>query len=244
MSPSYRKFTCAAVPSNDSIANAAANKQKVQDNLYNYILEHTREPPILEKLRNDTAQRFPQAARMAVSPEQGAFLSWLVGALGVKRIIELGVFTGYSSVAMALTLPPDGKLIACDRDPTAMAMAQEYWKDAGLENKIEARLGPALDTLNALIDAGDQFDQYDFAFVDADKRKYREYYEILLKLVRPGGTIAIDNVLWYGKVGDPEVQDKATIALRELNDFLVNDPRIDVSLVPIGDGVTLCRRLK
>ena len=180
---------------------------------------------------------------MAVSPEQGAFLSWLVGALGVERIIELGVFTGYSSIAMALALPPDGLLLACDRDPTAMAMAQEYWAEAGVQNKIQTRLGPALDTLNALLDAG-ELDQYDFAFVDADKRKYREYYEILLKLVRPGGTIAIDNVLWYGKVGDIEVQDKATIALRELNDFLVNDPRIDVSMVPIGDGVTLCRRLK
>ncbi|KAG7674542.1 putative Tapetum-specific methyltransferase 1 [Nannochloris sp. 'desiccata'] len=243
-SPSPRNLACPALPSDDPIANAAANKQKVQDNLYNYILAHTREPPILEKLRNDTAQRFPQAARMAVSPEQGAFLSWLVGALGVHRIIELGVFTGYSSVAMALALPPDGHLLACDRDPAAMTMAQEYWKEADVENKIEARIGPALDTLNALVDAGDQFDRYDFAFVDADKRKYREYYELLLKLVRPGGTIAIDNVLWYGKVGDPEVQDKATRALRELNGFLVNDPRVDVSLVPIGDGVTLCRRLK
>lgn len=234
-------MAAAAAPSDG--ANAAANKQNVQVSLYSYILAHTREPVILQKLRDDTAQRFPQAAGMAVSPEQGAFLAWLVGTLGVKRIVELGVFTGYSSVAMALALPADGRLVACDRDPKAMAMAQEYWAAAGVSDKIEARLGPAIDSLQALLDAGEE-GTYDFAFVDADKRKYREYYEILLQLVRPGGVIAIDNVLWYGKVGDPEVNDKATIALRELNDFLLEDSRVDMSLVPIGDGLTLCRRLK
>lgn len=222
---------------------AAPNKQGVDDRLYSYILDHTREPAILKKIRTDTAARFPQAAHMAVSPEQGAFLSWLVGALGVRRAIELGVFTGYSSVAMALALPADGRLVACDRDPAAMALAAQFWREAGVEGKVEGRVGPAIDTLQAMVAAGEE-GTYDFAFVDADKRRYAEYYEMLLRLIRPGGVIAIDNVLWYGKVADPGVTDKATAALRELNAALAADPRVDVSLVPIGDGVTLCRRLE
>ena len=186
--------------------------------------------------------QFPQAAHMAVSPEQGAFLGWLLGALNVKRAIEVGVFTGYSSIAMGLALPPDGQLIACDRDPTAMAIAATHWESAGISHKLVPKIGPAIETLHSLLESGEE-GNFDFAFVDADKRKYRDYYEILLRLLRTGGVIAIDNVLWYGKIADPEVGDKATVALRELNAFVVQDvDRVDVSLVPIGDGILLCRK--
>ena len=161
--------------------------------------------------------------------------------MGAKRIIELGVFTGYSSLAMALALPDDGCLIACDRDATAMAVAEEHWKQAGVSHKVTPTLGAALDALQGLLDAG-EVESFDFAFVDADKRMYRQYYELLLKLVRRGGVIAIDNVLWYGKVADVEVNDKATVALRALNDFLITDERVAVNLAPIGDGIFLCRK--
>lgn len=205
------------------------------------MARHSPEPEILRDLRAHTTIRFPQAAHMAVGPEQGAFLRWLVTALGVRRIIEIGVFTGYSSLAMAMNLPHDGILVACDRDASAMAIAEEYWTKAGVREKIRPRLGPAATTLQEMLDAGEA-GTYDFAFIDADKRQYKGYYEALLQLIRPGGVIAIDNVLWYGKVVDPTVNDKATLALRDLNDFLVEDPRVDVSMVPIRDGLALCRR--
>lgn len=179
---------------------------------------------------------------MAVGPEEGSFLAWLVATLGVRRAIEVGVFTGYSSLAMAMALPADGKLVACDRDPVALKIAQKYWDKADVSKKIEMRLGPAVETLRSLLFEEGGRDQFDFAFIDADKRAYMEYYELLLQLVRPGGVIAIDNVLWYGKVADESNDDKATLALRELNDFLVMDERIDLSMLPLRDGLTLCRR--
>ncbi|KAL4854525.1 O-methyltransferase MdmC [Chlorella vulgaris] len=205
--------------------------------LYAYLLQHTREPAVLAALRADTAAQFPAAARMAISPEQGAFLAWLLRTLQARRVIEVGVFTGYSSIALALALPPTGTLLACDRDPRSMTLAREYWAKAGVADKVHERLGPAAATLDELLADPTQHGSYDFAFIDADKKGYRAYYEQLLQLVRPGGVIAIDNTLWYGRVADAENTDGATLALRELNAFLVADKRIMFSLVPVGDGI-------
>ncbi|GAB4818233.1 hypothetical protein N2152v2_005279 [Parachlorella kessleri] len=179
---------------------------------------------------------------MLVSPEQGAFLSVLVAALGAKRIIEVGVFTGYSSIAMALALPQDGRLVALDHDPKSLALAQEYWQRAGVTDKVDCHIGPAAEGLDRLLHQEGQAGSYDFAFVDADKRGYRGYHEQLLQLIRPGGVIAFDNVLWRGQVADLEAQDKQTAAMRDLNDFLLCDSRVDFCLLPIGDGMAICRR--
>ena len=158
------------------------NKQRMSGNMYAYILEHTREPSILKKLREETSVMFPQAAHMAVSPDQGAFLGWLVSALDCRRVIEVGVFTGYSSLAMALSLPSDGQLYACDRDPRALEMAQRYWSSAGLSSKITALLGPAQESLQNLIQTEPK-ESFDFAFVDADKRGYQKYLDLLLQVI-------------------------------------------------------------
>lgn len=165
----------------DTQIKKGTNKQGIDEVRYDYLLKHTREPEILRRLREDTAENFPQAAHMAVSPEQGAFLAWLVSTLGCTRVIEVGVFTGYSSVAMALELPNDGKLYACDRDPRALEMAEKYWESAGISSKITKLLGPAEDSLHALLEDG-QANSFDFAFVDADKRGYKKYFELLLKV--------------------------------------------------------------
>lgn len=221
----------------------AINKQpinmKMNDELYAYLLKHTREPEILRKLRNETAEL--NGARMQISPEQGQFMAMLVPLLGATRYIEVGVFTGYSSLAVAMALPSDGRVVALDRDPVSMEVAKRYWQQAGVEDMVDARLGPGQETIRAVLEEYGP-DAFDYAFVDADKRGYRDYYEVLLQLVRPGGLIAIDNVLWYGKVADRSVDDKATLAIRELNDFLLTDDRIDFNIVPIGDGIAMCRR--
>lgn len=210
--------------------------------LEEYVHRHTREPELLARLRADTYEQFPSGINMQVVPEQGQFMAWLVHTLRVQRIIEVGVFTGYSSTAMALALPPHGRLLACDRDPKAMALARQYWEEAGVAGKIDERLAPASETLDALLAEPGQVGSWDFAFVDADKKGYRGYYEQLLQLVRPGGVIAVDNVLWYGRVADPEQQDANTQAIRELNDFLVTDERITLSIIPVGDGIALCTK--
>jgi predicted O-methyltransferase YrrM len=162
---------------------------------YAYLLAHNPEPAPLAALRADTAARLPAAARMAVAPEQGAFLGWLVRALGAKQVLEVGTFTGYSSLAMALALPPGGGLVALDRDPSALAVAAAAWAAAGVADKVEARLGPAADSLQALLDQG-RAGTFDFAFIDADKRGQQGYYDAALELLRPGGSLAVDNVLW------------------------------------------------
>jgi O-methyltransferase len=162
-------------------AAKTANKASLEGNVYAYLLDHTREPDILRSLRAETAQLFPQAAHMAVSPEQGSFLAWLVSALGCRRILEVGVFTGYSSLAMALALPSDGLLVACDRDPKAMEVAQRYWDVAGVRSIVVPRVGPALETLETMVNEGET-ESFDFAFVDADKRGYKKYYETLMKV--------------------------------------------------------------
>jgi predicted O-methyltransferase YrrM len=208
----------------------------LSDQLSNYLQSVSlREPEVLTQLREETANH-PQA-RMQIAPEQGQFMALLVRMLSAKKTIEVGVFTGYSSLAVALALPEDGRVIACDVDAEITQTAQRYWEKAGVAHKIELRIAPALETLDQLLN--DQAGTFDFAFIDADKRNYSNYYEQCLQLVRPGGLIAIDNVLWSGRVADPAEQDKRTQAIHDFNTKLHEDDRIFLSLVPIADGLTL-----
>lgn len=221
-----------------------SNKASLDTDLFEYIVDHTREDNVLKEVRQATLRLFPKAAKMAVGPEQGSFLRWLVKVLKVQNAIEIGVFTGYSSICMGMVLKEsNGRLVALDRDAEAMDIARDFWERLDLvPGVIDARCAPAMESLMDIKkEYGDE--SFDFAFVDANKRGYRDYYEQLLHLVRPGGVIAIDNVLWYGKVADPSVDDKTTQALRELNDFLRDDARVDMTLVPVGDGLTLCTKL-
>ena len=206
--------------------------------LYSYLLGTTREPEVLRQLRVETSTL--RGSQMQVPPEQGQLMALLIELMGAKRVIEVGTYTGYSSIAMALALPSDGVLVACDTSEQSFEVARRYWKLAGVESKIEERLGDGKATLDALL-ARDGPGHYDVGFVDADKRGYWEYYEKLLKLVRPGGLIAVDNVLWYGKVADPDVADKQTEAIREFNARVAEDERVTQQIVPVGDGLTLCR---
>ncbi|MEH2204127.1 MAG: class I SAM-dependent methyltransferase [Nostoc sp.] len=209
----------------------------LDNQLYNYLLSVSlREPEILEKLRQETANH-PRSG-MQISPEQGQFMSLLVQLIGAKKTLEVGVFTGYSSLSVALALPPDGKIIACDVSEEFTAIARRYWQEAGVADKIDLQLAPALETLDRLLATG-QAETFDFAFIDADKENYDGYYERSLQLVRPGGLIAIDNVLWSGQVADEQNQDESTQAIRALNEKLHHDERITLSLVPIADGLTL-----
>ena len=207
-------------------------------NLYSYLLGTTREPDVLRQLRVETSTL--RGSQMQVPPEQGQLMALLIELMGAKRVIEVGTYTGYSSIAMALALPTDGVLVACDTSEPSFEVARKYWKIAGVESKIEERLGDGKTTLDDLL-TRDGPGHYDVGFVDADKRGYWEYYEKLLKLVRPGGLIAVDNVLWYGKVADPTVVDKQTEAIREFNRRVAEDERVTQQIVPVGDGLTLCR---
>ena len=213
---------------------------QVDDALYDYILGNSlREPPVLRRLREETSQ-LPQH-NMQISPEQGQFMQMLIRLMGAKRCVEVGVFTGYSSLAVALALPADGLLIACDISEEYTSIAKRYWSEAGVADRIELKLGPALQTLDSLLASG-RTESCDFAFIDADKTNYAHYYERLLKLLRPGGLIAVDNVLWSGKVIDDTDQSADTSAIRAFNQAIHLDERVDVSLVPIGDGLTLIRK--
>jgi predicted O-methyltransferase YrrM len=215
------------------------NKQTIglEQPLYDYLLSVSlRESEILEQLRQETAN-YPNAI-MQIAPEQGQFMALLIRLMQAKRAIEVGVFTGYSSLCVALALPDDGQLIACDISSTDAEVARRYWVKAGVEEKIDFRLGPALVTLDNLI-AGGESGKFDFAFIDADKNNYDIYYEKCLQLIRPGGLIAVDNVLWSGRVADLEVTDTRTNTIREFNRKLSLDSRIEISLVPIADGLTL-----
>jgi O-methyltransferase len=212
----------------------------LSDALHRYLLDNSlRESPLLRRLREETAA-LPEA-NMQIAPEQGQFLQLLVRLGGLRRCLEIGTFTGYSSLALALALPADGEIIACDLSEEWTAVARRYWREAGVQERIDLRLGPAADTLRTLIEAGEA-GRFDFAFIDADKTGYRTYYELCLQLLRPGGLIAVDNTLWHGKVADPSVTDGDTVAIREFNKALQSDERVDLSLVPIGDGVTLARK--
>ena len=217
-----------------------ARNIQLTDTLYKYILDHSvREPAVLRELHDETATL--KHAGMQIGADQGQFMALLVKLMGARRCLEIGVFTGYSSLVVALALPPDGRIVACDVSEEWTSVARRYWKKAGVEGKIDLRLGPATATLDALLAAGEA-GTYDFAFIDADKGGYRDYYERCLKLVRTGGLIATDNTLWSGDVANPENQKPDTVALREYNDALHKDERVDVALVPIGDGLTLARK--
>lgn len=208
--------------------------------LYRYVIDHSvREPDVLARLRVLTAG-MPQA-QMQIGPDQGQFLALLVRLMAARRCIEIGVFTGYSSLAVALALPADGRIIACDVSEEWTGIARRFWSEAGIEQKIDLRLQPAARTLEELIAAGES-GTYDFAFIDADKPAYDTYYELTLRLLRAGGLLAFDNTLWSGRVADARVRDPDTLALRELNDKLLRDQRVDLSLLSIGDGLTLARK--
>jgi predicted O-methyltransferase YrrM len=205
--------------------------------LYDYLLSISlREPDILEQLREETAKH--PMSMMQIAPEQGQFMQMLVQLMGATKTLEVGVFTGYSSLCVALALPSNGQIVACDVSEEYTAIARRYWEAAGVANKISLHLAPAIDTLDKLIAEG-QAGTFDFAFIDADKENYESYFERSLQLVRNGGLIVIDNVLWSGKVADPQIKDESTIAIRTFNDKLRNDPRVTLSVVPIGDGLTL-----
>jgi predicted O-methyltransferase YrrM len=210
------------------------------DSLYEYMNDVSlREPPLLLALREETAQLAQRA--MQISPEQGQFMALLARLTGARRCLEVGVFTGYSSLATALALPDDGRIVACDVSEEWTSVARRYWQRAGVDHKIDLRLAPASETLDALLAAGNG-GTFDFAFIDADKTGYLAYYERALALLRTGGLALIDNTLWSGRVADPEVADADTVALRHFNEVLHRDERVDLSLLPIGDGLTLARK--
>lgn len=212
----------------------------LDDRLYRYLLTNSlREPEVLRRLREET-RALPQAS-MQIAPEQGQFMALLVRLMRARRILEIGTFTGYSALAMALALPNDGMLIACDVSQEWTRMARRYWVEAGVARRIDLRLTPALVTLEGLLDEG-AAETFDLVFIDADKENSLTYYERALILLRPGGVILIDNSLWGGRVADPAAHDEETEAIRALNTAIYRDERIDLSLIPIGDGLTLARK--
>jgi predicted O-methyltransferase YrrM len=212
----------------------------LDDRLYEYLLGVSlREPPILRRLREETSA-LPDA-NMQISPEQGQLMALLIKLTGARKVLEIGTFTGYSALVMAMALPPGGRILTCDVSKEWTAVAARYWAEAGVAGRIDLRLAPALETTAALLDAGEAL-TFDFAFIDAEKERYSDYYEAALQLLRPGGLITVDNTLWYGRVADPAAQDADTLAIRAFNERLKGDLRIDLSLVPIGDGLTLARK--
>jgi predicted O-methyltransferase YrrM len=210
------------------------------DSLYEYLLSVSlRESDLQRRLREETAS--DPMARMQISPEQGQFMALLARLTGARRCIEVGVFTGYSSLAVALALPEDGTIVACDVSEEWTSVARRYWAEAGVAHKIDLRLAPALETLDSLRASGGA-GTFDLAFIDADKVNYLAYYERVLVLLRPGGLAVVDNTLWSGRVADPEVADADTVALRHFNEHLHRDERVDLALLPVGDGLTLARK--
>jgi predicted O-methyltransferase YrrM len=207
---------------------------------YQYLVGvSVREPEVATRLREET-QKMAQA-QMQISPDQGQFMQLLVQLLRAQKTLEVGVFTGYSSLWVAWGLPDDGRIIACDVSEEYTAVARRYWKEAGVDRKIDLRLAPALATLDELIKAGDE-GTFDFAFIDADKTNYENYYERAFVLLRVGGLIAIDNTIWSGRVADPNAQDEDTVAIRRLNEKLYHDERVTLSMLTVGDGLTLAMK--
>lgn len=214
-------------------------KSFLDDRLHDYLLSVSlREPEVLKDLRAETVQR--PGAQMQIAPEQGQFMALLVRLMGARRVLEIGTFTGYSALVVALALPPDGEVVTCDLDADATAVARCHWERAGVADKIHLRLGPALETLDALLADG-QAGRFDFAFIDADKKAYPDYFERSLELLRPGGLVAIDNVLWGGRVTET-TDDPRTLAIQQFNERLHRDDRVELSLVPVADGLTLARK--
>lgn len=209
--------------------------------LYDYLFSVSlREPDVLRRLREETS-KMPEA-EMLIPPEQGQFLNLLVQLIGARRTLELGVFTGYSALWTALGLGRDGLLIGCDLNKQWAAIARRYWQEAGVDSRIELRLGPAVETLNCLLQES-QAETFDFAFIDADKANYNQYYELVLELVRPGGLIVLDNMLRSGEVLDPNSTEAGTVAVKALNEKLGQDRRVVLSMLPIADGVSLAMKV-
>lgn len=212
----------------------------LDDRLYEYMLESSlREPDILTRLRDETSRH--KLANMQIAPEQGQFMAMLARLIGAERYLEVGTFTGYSSTIMALTLPEAAEIVCCDISEEFTDVARRYWNEAGVADRISLRLDPAGDTLQHLIDDG-RGESFDLMFIDADKENYDSYYELGLELIRPGGLIMIDNVLWGGGVVDPSLDDNPTRCIRAINAKIALDTRVELSLVPIGDGLTLARK--
>lgn len=210
------------------------------DKLYRYYQENAfRDLEILKKLREETSHM--TGALMQISPEQGQLMTLLIELLGARKTLDIGTFTGYSALVVALALPFDGKVIACDVSSDSTKVAKRYWSEAGVENKIDLRIAPAKETLQQLIDNGES-STFDFSFIDADKANYDDYYEMSLQLLRRGGLVAVDNVLWGGAVADVANHDAQTTAIRALNAKLLRDERVTLSMLPIGDGLTLARK--
>ena len=213
---------------------------QVDDALYAYLLESSlRESDALRRLREETAEL--EKGHMQISPEQGQFMALLVELIGARRILEVGTFTGYSALAMAEAMSGDWELVACDLSDDWTRIARRYWDEVGVSDHIDLRIGPASDTLSALVEGG-RAGTFDLVFIDADKKGLDGYWERALELLRPGGLVAVDNTLWHGKVADPSVDDDATRAIRAFNLKARDDARVSMSLVPIGDGVTLARK--
>lgn len=217
-----------------------ARTLNLDDALYQYLLDVSlRETPLLKRLRDET-QALPMA-RWQVAPEQGQFLALLVKLTGARRLLEVGTFTGYSALCMAAALPADGSLMCCDIPGDYNAIARRYWQEAGLAGRIDLRLAPALETLAELERQG-QGGQFDLVFIDADKANYPSYLEHALRLLRVGGLAVFDNTLWSGRVLETSPESADTRAIQALNLALKNDVRVDLSLLPLGDGLTLCRK--
>ncbi|MDC1215315.1 class I SAM-dependent methyltransferase [bacterium] len=241
--------TAASPPDGGGTADDPWNKGPIDldANLYGYLLKHTREPDVLRELRVETATL--RGSQMQVPPEQGAFMRLLVELSCAKRIIEVGTYTGYSSIAMALALPSaenGGKLVACDSSEPSFEVARRYWKKAGVDGIVMEKLGDGKQSLQELIaeqkESHNGEPSYDLGFIDADKRGYWSYYDTMVtSLIKPGGIVAIDNVLWYGKVADTEITDKQTVAIREFNQKVFEDERVTHCTIPIGDGLTVVR---
>ncbi len=218
----------------------SARTIRIDDRLHAYVLAHSlREPESLRALRDET-HAMPQR-NMQISPEQGQLMQLVVELMGARRILEVGTFTGYSATAMALAMPEGGQIVTCDVSEEFTSIARRHWASAGVASKIDLRLAPALETLDALLRSPGP-GTFDLAFIDADKSSYGAYYDRALELLRPGGLVMVDNVLWDGRVADPELQDADTVAIRELNGKIHGDARVTVSMVPIGDGLTLARK--
>ena len=212
----------------------------IDDRVYDYLLSVSlKESDLLAQLRMETAGI--EFSEMQIAPEQGQFMAMLVKLMGARRALEIGTFTGYSSVVIATALPEDGELVCCDDSEEWTSMARKYWQQAGLEDRINFKLGDASKTLQAMIDEGRE-GTFDFIFIDADKQNYPLYYELSLKLLRAGGLIAVDNTLWSGDVADPGNDEPGTRAIRRFNEMLKQDQRVEISLVTIGDGLTLVHK--